>query len=165
MDEWVGAYVYVHVVWCVQPCMNEYVLHCLLRRTYIMGQYITFLYIITYCVQTYMSCHAAYAYVEIGGEYVHMSFVLTCVIVYGVGEGWESTFIHACCTWFVAVADSDLSLANPICPIQMYMTNSIRSCVPWKKQLSVIAFTRRISVHTHSLCFYKWPIPHWCLEQ
>ena len=81
------------------------------------------------------------------------------------GRGWESTFIHACCTWFVAVADSDLSLANPICPIQMYMTNSIRSCVPWKKQLSVIAFTRRISVHTHSLCFYKWPIPHWCLEQ
>ena len=58
-----------------------------------MGQYITFLYIITYCVQTYMSCHAAYAYVEIGGEYVHMSFVLTCVVVYGVGEGMGE-YVH-----------------------------------------------------------------------
>ena len=108
MGEWVDGWVgwclcvctgymctYVHVVWCVQPCMSEYVLHCLLRRTYIMGQYITFLYIITYCVQTYMSCHAAYAYVEIGGEYVHMSFVLTCVVVYGVGEGMGE-YIHTC---------------------------------------------------------------------
>ena len=159
------TYVCVHVVRCVQPFMIEYVLYCLLRRTYIMGQYITFLYIITYCVQTYMSCYAAYAYVEIGGEYVHVICSDLVWLRMGRGRGWESTSIHVCCTWFVAVADSDLSLANPICPIQMYMTNSIRSCVPWKKQLSVIAFARRISVHTHSLCFYKWPIPHWCLEQ
>ena len=27
------TYVCVHVVRCVQPCMNEYVLYCLLRRT------------------------------------------------------------------------------------------------------------------------------------
>ena len=44
MGEWVGVggrvhvcmywiYVCVHVVRCVQPCMNEYVLYCLLRRT------------------------------------------------------------------------------------------------------------------------------------
>lgn len=120
-----------------------------------MVQYITLLYIITYCIHTYMYCYVAYTYVVIGAEYVHMPIVCLCTYRVG-GGGWESVLmcahtyvsasIHVSCTWFVAVADSDLSLANPICPIQMYMINSIRSCCSMEEA------TQCNSIYKANLC-------------
>ena len=59
-----------------------------------MGQYITFLYIITYCIHTYRSCYLlrmyVHAYVVIGAEYVHVlcsDVVWLCMGWGGGGDG------------------------------------------------------------------------------